>query len=121
MRRSPESIRRMAAAQFGGSVALYGTRLVVGAQSDNHGLTPGTTLTYSGAAYVFDRTGVTWTETRMLKAPNADQGDYFGSDVTVAGDLVVVGAMAEDGPATGINGKPTSNSKDEAGAVYVFR
>ena len=37
----------------------------------------------SGAAYVFTRTGGTWSQRAYLKASNADRGDLFGWDVAV--------------------------------------
>jgi hypothetical protein len=73
---------------FGGSVALSGDTLVVGAASDDdvvHG-------TSSGSAYAFVRTAGVWAPPAKLTA--ADAADYhrFGSSVALNGDTVVVGA-----------------------------
>ena len=46
----------------------------------------------SGAAYVFVRSGTTWSQQAYLKASNTGAGDQFGYSVAVSGDTVVVGA-----------------------------
>ena len=95
---------------FGGSVAVSGDTVVVGAGLEG-----------SGAAYVFDRNGAgNWTQQAYLKASNGEQGDLFGYSVAVSGDTVVVGAHEEDSNATGINGNESNNSAISSGAAYVF-
>lgn len=104
--------------EFGSSVSLHGNTLVVGApleagngtsQADNS--RPG-----SGAAYVFVRSGETWSQQAYLKAGNVDAGDNFGRWVAVDGNTVAVGAPWESG--NGIN--PDDNSANASGAAYVF-
>lgn len=98
--------------RFGGSVAISGDTIVVGAYfqgSDD-----------SGAAYVFNRSADFWSQQAYLKASNADAGDNFGYSVAIADDTVVVGAYLEDSSATGVNGDQTSNSATGSGAAYVF-
>ena len=51
------------------------------------------TAASAGAAYVFKRSGTSWTQQAYLKAPNAGAGDHFGDSVAIAGDTVVVGAI----------------------------
>jgi hypothetical protein len=111
---------------FGNSVAISGGTVVVGAiaessnatgingdQTDNSALN-------AGAAYVFFRNGVTWTQQAYLKASNTGTQDFFGWSVTVSGDTAVVGAFGESSNTTGINGNQTDNSAISAGAAYVF-
>ncbi|OWY70172.1 hypothetical protein B7486_17095 [cyanobacterium TDX16] len=111
---------------FGTSVALSADTCVVGAysedsiatgvdgnQADNSGFN-------SGAAYVFFRSGVMWSQQAYLKASNTDFNDEFGGAVAVAGDTVIVGAYKEGSSATGINGNQADNSTFNAGAAYVF-
>ena len=50
----------------------------------------------AGAAYVFTRSGTTWSQQAYLKAPNAEGSDIFGGSVSVSGDTIVVGARGED-------------------------
>jgi hypothetical protein len=91
---------------------------VNGDQSDNSAVG-------SGAAYVFVRSGTTWTQQAYLKASNTDARDVFGASVAVSGDTVVVGAAGvppygEASNATGVNGDQSDNSAPGAGAAYVF-
>ena len=115
-----------AADHFGYAVAIDGDTIVVGAyqeasastgvngdQSDNSAFN-------AGAAYVFVRSGSTWTQQAYLKASNAGMFDFFGSSVAISGDTIMVGAYREWGNATGINGDGTNNDAFAAGAAYIF-
>ena len=93
---------------FGFAVAIEGNTIIVGAQAED-GATD--TLNDSGAAYVFTRTGVAWTEQTILRAPNAGIDDRFGNSVAIFGDTVIVGAPREDG---------ATNTTSDSGAAYVF-
>ena len=90
---------------FGASVAVSGdTAVVVAPQEDCAG-------SNAGAAYVFQRdqgNANNWSEVTKLLASDAQASDSFGSNVTVSGDTIVVGARGED----------TEGSN--AGAAYVF-
>jgi hypothetical protein len=90
--------------QFGASVALSGDTLVVGALYGESA--PGVP---SGAAYVFVRSGPTWSHQQKLVPAQSAPIDWYGFFVAVAGDTAVVGAPLGDAP-----GAP------EAGAVHVF-
>lgn len=76
----------------------------------------------SGAVYVFDRSGSTWTQVSYIKAPNSDAGDSFGKVALSSGcsPILAVGVSAEDSSATGINGNQLDNSALESGAVYII-
>lgn len=89
--------------QFGGSLALSGTTLLVGAPGDNHA------GSFSGAAYSFALTSAGWREVKKLTAPDADWIDFFGGSLALSGNEAFVGAPnnAPDG------GAPT-------GSVYVY-
>ena len=56
------------------------------------------------------RSGTTWSQQAYLKASNTEADDLFGVSVAVSGDTVVVGALAEDSNATGVNGNQSDNS-----------
>ncbi len=82
---------------FGVSVAVSGDTVVIGASTEDSSTTgvnttPNESAVASGAAYVFVRSGTTWTQQAYLKASNAGAGDKFGASVSVSGDTVVVGA-----------------------------
>ncbi len=114
--------------RFGYTVSLSadGSTLVVGANQEDGsgtGVNPAhnNSLANAGAAYVFSRTGSTWTQQAYLKASNTGGGDEFGWNVTVSddGNTVAVGARYEDGSAKGIN-LTSNNLASNAGATYVF-
>lgn len=86
---------------FGGSVAVDGDRIVVGADwDDDQG-------GESGSAYVFTLVDGVWTEQKLVASDGAT-GDLFGRSVAVAGDRVAVGAIYDDGILA------------DVGAVYVY-
>lgn len=97
--------------RFGNSVAISGDTIVVGASEQG---------SHSGAAYVFERIGTSWSQQAYLEASNTDALDRFGGDVAISGDTIVVGAVGEDSNATGVNGNQVDCSAAESGAAYVF-
>ena len=99
---------------FGHSVAVSGETVVVGAPYED------SNASFAGAAYVFVRTGTTWSQQAYLKAFNTGTMDLFGYSVAVSGDTVVVAAPYEDSNATGVNGDDSNNDASNAGAAYVF-
>jgi hypothetical protein len=111
---------------FGESVAISGGWAVVGAPDERSsasgvdGDSTDDSAADAGAAYVFLRTGTTWTQQGYLKASNTDSLDFFGYSVALDGNRVVVGATGESSNATGVNGDPIDDSAAKAGAAYVF-
>lgn len=111
---------------FGVSVAVSGDLIVAGAYNEAsnavgiNGSQIGNTLANSGAAYLFSRTGSTWTQRAYVKASNTDSNDLFGAEVCIEGDTMVVGSLYEASPATGANGNQALNTLNGAGAVYVY-
>jgi hypothetical protein len=82
--------------QFGYAVAIAGDFAVVGAYSHaGH-----------GAAYVYRFNGSTWSYHQTLEPSDLGNGDSFGWDLDVSGDIMLVGANLHD---------------NYAGAVYVYR
>jgi hypothetical protein len=75
---------------FGFPVSLYGDTALIGAsQDDDNGY-------HSGSAYVFIRTGTTWTQQAKLKALDGAAGDCFGGSVSLSGDTALIGADGDD-------------------------
>ncbi len=111
---------------FGAAAALSGESLLVGASLESSGATgvggnqADNSAPFSGAAYVFTRSGSTWSQEAYVKASNTDSNDSFGAVLALDGDTAVVGAFAEDSKATGVNGNQSDNSLRSAGAAYVF-
>ncbi len=86
--------------QFGSSVSIDGTVVVVGAPFA-HG-----TDSRSGAAYVFDLDN-RFPETKLLPARISDNA-LFGGAVNISGDTIVVGAYRD------------SSQAGDSGSAYVF-
>ena len=111
---------------FGWSVAISGETVVVGADSEDSvatgvdGNQSSNFAPESGAAYVFVRSGTTWSQQSYLKAGNTGFYDRFGVAVAVGAGIVVVGAEAEDSATAGVNGVGTDNNADDSGAAYIF-
>lgn len=101
---------------LGTSVALSadGNTMAVGAPIDaSNALGVGgdeldTSAAYSGAAYVFTRTGSTWTKQAFLKASLLSENFGWSVAISADGNTVAVGAIQE------------SNGVDAVGATYVF-
>ena len=117
---------------FGCSVAVSGNTIVVGAKEEDsdaigvNGLEGNSSSSgyRSGAAYVFVKSGGVWSQEAYLKASNTGRGDYFGDEVAISGDTIVVSTSLEDSDAVGVtNGSGYSgedNPGDNYGAAYVF-
>lgn len=88
--------------RFGLSVAVNGDTAIIGASGDDDNLSS------SGSAYVFSRNQGgkdAWGEVTKLTSSDADEGDQFGSSVSIDGDSIVIGARAEN---------------EARGAAYIF-
>lgn len=84
---------------FGVSVALSGDTALVGIAADA-GL---------GAAYVFVRSGTTWTQQQKLTPGDNAAGDNFGTTVALGPDTAIIGSLADD----------VGGNVDQ-GSAYVF-
>jgi hypothetical protein len=91
--------------QFGQAVALDGDTALIAAPFDNQ--TP--QLSGAGSAYVFTRSGASWTQQQKLVAFDAAPFDNFGHSVAIWGDTALVGAPADD-----------HSGFSDAGAAYVY-
>jgi hypothetical protein len=82
--------------EFGASVSIWGTTVVVGAESHANN---------AGRAYVFTKTSSGWKQTAELKGSDTLENDLFGWSVTVFDRTIVVGATGHG---------------NYAGRAYVF-
>jgi len=84
---------------FGRSVAISGDKVVVSAPMDDYD-----SKSNVGSAYVFSRSGSTWSQQKQLKASDGAAGDWFGglappishAAVSIDGNTVWVGAPGRD-------------------------
>jgi len=124
---------------FGSSVTLSrdGNTMAVAAHFESSGATgingdqQDNSIPQAGAAYIFTRTGGSWTQQAYVKASNTGRagegdgvgdGDQFGYSIALSGDgqTVAVGAVSEDSAAQQFDGDQNDDSAQSAGAVYVF-
>jgi hypothetical protein len=115
---------------FGTSVALStdGNTLAVGAPGEDSNATvvdgneTDNSAINAGAAYLFTRSGSTWSQQAYVKASNTEFDDAFGSSVTLSGDgtTLAVGAIGENSEVTGVDGGTGLDIAGNSGAVYVF-
>ena len=84
---------------FGVSVAISSEYALIGAYDDG---------AYVGSAYVFVRSGASWTQQAKLTASDAASNDYFGLSVSISGSYAIVGAYGND------------DAGSESGSAYVF-
>ncbi|AKF10305.1 FG-GAP repeat protein [Sandaracinus amylolyticus] len=90
---------------FGGAVAIDGDTIVVGAVDRDAGA-----VVDAGAAFVFTRSGGTWSFTQTLTAPSPVASDKMGSAVAIAGDTIAVSALRRN-----------VGRAIDAGAVFVYQ
>ncbi len=81
-----------------GALDLHGDTLVVGAGTS-------TSQTTSDSAFVFQRSGSTWTRSELVRT-TPGSGEYYGVGVSVSGDTACVAAPSVSPP---------------PGGIYVFR
>jgi hypothetical protein len=87
---------------FGNSVAIQGNRILVGEMYyDGNALN-------CGAAFLFEKHGVSWSQVQELEHPSGPGNDYFGVSVAIDGETAIAGAFTED------------EGETDSGAVYIF-
>jgi len=109
---------------FGRSLAISGDTVIVGATTERGDAastadSPNENASAAGAAYIYTRTGTSWTQQAYLKASNAGSFDFFGTSVAISDDTAIVSARAEAGDAASTAASPNDNF-ERAGAAYVF-
>jgi hypothetical protein len=119
--------------QFGFSAALSddGNTLAVGANAEDssakgiNGDQNDNSMQSAGAAYLFVRSGTTWTQQAYVKAPNTSANVQFGYSVALSadGNTFAVSAFDEGGGSravvNGPNG-PFPGGRNGTGAIYVY-
>ncbi len=91
---------------FGYSVALSSDTALIGAHFNDYDVDG----VDSGSAYIFKRSGTTWSQQAKLTAADATAGDQFGGRVALSGDTALIGARLVDNDVYGV----------DSGSAYVF-
>ena len=87
---------------FGNSITIDGDYAVIGAWKD------GDNWSMSGSAYIFHKSGTSWTEQTKIIASDGAADDNFGYSVSISGDYAVIGAWGDD------------DNGANSGSVYIF-
>lgn len=120
------------------SLASDGNTLAVGATGEGSGgkginsaMQDDNSAHGSGAVYLYRFSEDSWQQQAYIKSSNTDghdflvdQGDSFGSSVSISsdGNTLAVGASQEDSIGLGVNSaQQNDNSVLNSGAVYLFR
>jgi len=119
--------------QFGFSVSLSdeGNTLAVGANAEDSGAKGingdqnDNSMQSAGAAYIYVRSGTTWTQQAYVKAPNTAANVQFGYSVALSadGNTFAVSSFDEGGSSRAvINGPngPFPQGRNGTGAIYVY-
>ena len=95
--------------RFGGSVAIDGATIVIGATGAKNTVSDAEVPT--GSTYVFTRTNSgSWVQKAKLTAPDRAENDEFGGSVDIDDDTIAVGASRHDG----------SDDLTDSGVAYVY-
>lgn len=90
---------------FGSSVGIWDNTILVGAPWHDHG-----GVENSGAGYVFDRVGTTWSLSAEIRPSDTLIGKAFGMASAICNNKIVVGAYLDDICSLGL----------DVGSAYVF-
>lgn len=95
--------------RFADDITIHENYLAAGAAGDD------TNGEYSGAVYFYEKRNGTWAFIQKITAPDGKSGDRFGASVSIAKDVMFVGATGRDQFDT--NGKVSDH---DLGSVYVY-
>lgn len=95
---------------FGQFLSSDNHQMVIGAPNfevNNHEETP---LNNAGKVFIYERVNGTWVLQQELLSPNPQDGEYFGNDVLIKGDMLI------------ITSKYTKNASGSiTGAIHIYK
>lgn len=76
----------------------------------------------SGAAYVYTRSGTTWSPAAYVKASSPRAAAEFGVSLALNADgkVLAVGAFKDSGGGSGVNPARSAKAAEESGAAYIY-
>lgn len=100
---------------FGGSIAIHGNYLVVGAKDQDYDANNINLLNSSGAAYIFKKdNNDVWNQVQKITPTNRNEFDNFGKNVDIYEDYIIVASN-----------KDTNNANEVInngnGSVFIFK
>jgi hypothetical protein len=116
--------------QFAWALALSrdGNTLAVGAHLEDSGASglngnqEDASAEDSGAAYVYTRSGTTWSPAAYVKASSPRSSAEFGISLALNGDgkVLAVGAFKDSSGGAGVNPAHAVKPAEESGAAYIY-
>jgi hypothetical protein len=106
---------RTAGDYFGVSIALNDSFAIIGAYREDHDALGENSLTESGSAYVFKNVDNSWIEVQKLVTADRGKEDWFGVNISISDDYIVISSYKEDEDEYG------NNTLDLAGSAYIFK
>ncbi len=88
--------------RFGFSVSIYSDTCIISASYEDTGESG------AGSAYIYTRSGTSWSLEQEIHNPSPTADDNFGWSVSIYSDSCIIGAYQED------------TGADSAGSAYVF-
>ena len=101
---------------FGCSVSLWGNYIIVGAQSEDHDIIGGNSISNAGSAYIFEKnaSGI-WNQVNKIVSSDRDIDDQFGMSVSITNGYALVGTFLDDENQFG------SGNLNDSGSSYLFK
>jgi len=101
--------------EFGRTVAISGNYALIGAYVNSKDTAGLDSLSFAGAAYVFERDSAgSWNEVQKIVPADRGYRDFFGWTLSIDGDRLIIGSYFEDHNLNGLD------SLNDAGAAYIF-
>ena len=100
--------------EFGRSVSIDNGKLLIGAVFDDYDENDENEIINAGSAYVFERNSEgEWLQIKKIVAHDREADDWFGGNVCIDQDVILISAHREDHDISG------SNFIDRSGSIYV--
>jgi hypothetical protein len=101
--------------QFGVSVCVSDNYIGIGACTEDENASEEDSLANAGSTYIFEReVNGSWSLAQKIIASDREGEEYFGNEVCISGNRMIIGAHYEDNNALG------EDSLEYAGAAYIF-
>lgn len=100
---------------FGSTVSITDNYAIISAPFEDEDESGSNMITNAGSAYIFSRSGSTWTQQQKIVASDRTSTDRFGmSGVSINGTYAIIGCRFDGGDVT------NSNELSQAGSSYIF-
>jgi len=99
---------------FGYNIQISENELFVGVPREARDLNGSNPMLFAGAVYLFEKVAGTWLFAQKMIASDRNLLDFFGNNISIDGNNLLVSAYREDEDSTG------NNSLPDAGSAYLF-